>query len=89
MSQWTVDTLKDLMDERDKRYTERHEAQKLAIQVAEENAEKWRANANEWRTAMSDKDRNFVTKSAMWGYFVGAIGLAVLLISLFLKTFGN
>lgn len=33
-----------------------------AIQKAEVNAEKWRENANEWRGAMSDRDRQLPSR---------------------------
>jgi hypothetical protein len=52
-------------------------AAEKAVNVAETNAEKWRNASNEWRAAMTDKDRNFVTKGALWGYFVGIISIAV------------
>ncbi len=38
-------------------------ASEKAVLVAENNAEKWRANANEWRGAMGDRERNFAQKS--------------------------
>lgn len=34
-------------------------AAEKAVNKAETNAEKWRDNANEWRGAMSDRERNF------------------------------
>lgn len=79
---WTLKTLKELMDERDKRYTVVSETSKKAVDVAERNAERWRDNANEWRAAMNDKDRNFVTKNALWGYFLGVIGLMLSLMTI-------
>lgn len=33
-----------------------------AVEKAEMNAEKWRANANEWRGAMSDRDRELPSR---------------------------
>jgi hypothetical protein len=33
-----------------------------AVEKAESNAEKWRANANEWRGAMSDRDRELPSR---------------------------
>lgn len=76
--------LRELIDERDTRYTERavadakavdaalkaaerltstiHEASQKAIEKADINAEKWRANANEWRGAMQDRESRFATK---------------------------
>lgn len=84
---WTLNTLKVLMDERDIRYSERSDLQQRAIDLAEANAERWRSNANEWRQAMTDKDRNFVTKNALWGYIVGAISLTLMLVTILQKTF--
>jgi len=37
-------------------------AAEKAVQVAEVNSEKWRANANEWRMAMGDREEHFVKK---------------------------
>jgi glyoxylate carboligase len=72
-SGWTVDTLKALMDERDLRYGQLSDAKEKAItaalaaaekavSVAELNSEKWRSNANEWRSAMDDREKKFVIK---------------------------
>jgi hypothetical protein len=96
---WTLDTLKTLMDEREKAAAaaqasaERAVAAALAaaekaVLVAERNAEKWRDSANEWRAAMTDKDRNFVTKSVLWGYFAALIGLVTSL-TLLLRVFAK
>ena len=38
------------------------EAADKAVTKAEQNAEKWRANANEWRGAMSDRDRELPSR---------------------------
>lgn len=35
---------------------------KEAVNKAEEQAEKWRQNANEWRGAMNDRERTFLTR---------------------------
>jgi hypothetical protein len=89
-----------VMDERDRRYTEIGDAKdkaitaalaaaEKAVMVAERNAERWRDSANEWRAAMTDKDRNFVTKSALWGYFVGIIGIVVPITLLLMRIFGH
>ncbi len=79
---WTLDTLKTLMDERDRRYGEMAAAKELAINaalaaaekavaVAERNAEKWRDSANEWRKAMNDREINFLPRNI--GYIIGAL----------------
>ncbi len=97
ISGWTVDTLKAyverLFDEHDKRYEQRFLAQQqsltdalkssnLAVDKAENIAEKWRANANEWRAAMTDKDKNFLTKDVARGYFLLGIMAAGLMVAL-------
>jgi hypothetical protein len=74
---WTVDTLHShiigIMDEREKRSEAairfQKEAQEAALASAqkaidksEEDAKAWRQNANEWRAAMTDKDKLYLTK---------------------------
>lgn len=88
---WTLGTLKALMDERDRRYTdvaqEREKAIALAVQsveraltIAEASAEKWREAANEWRGAMEDRERNFISKSV--GNIYGALAAIAVLIAI-------
>lgn len=82
----------------------------LAVDKAEENAEKWRDAANEWRGAMDDRERDFMRSdqasvefsnmrttiselkelrgkgmglNAAWGYLIGAVGLAAVIVTLF------
>ena len=38
-------------------------ASEKAVSVAENNAAQWRAGANEWRSAMTDRERNFATQA--------------------------
>ncbi len=93
---WTVDTLhahvKAMMDEREKRYESLALAQKeavdaalksaqLAVDKAEAISEKWRLNANEWRAAMSDKDRQYLTKDVAKGYFITGLMYAGVMIA--------
>ena len=40
-------------------------AAEKAVSVAEINAEKWRANANEWRGAMDDREEKMVLKDQL------------------------
>lgn len=42
--------------------------QKEAVGVAERNAEKWRDNANEWRSAMNDREKNFMQRAEFLAY---------------------
>lgn len=71
-SDWTVDTLKEHIEkifiEKDKAINIALAAAKEAVQVAEQNAEKWRANANEWRGAMTDREKNFMQKEEFLAY---------------------
>ncbi len=70
--EWTILTLKEyfekILDERDKAIKSALDAAKEAVLVAERNAEKWRANANEWRGAMTDRELDFVRKSEFIEY---------------------
>ncbi len=96
LTDWTVQTLhahlKSIMDERDKRYEALSTAQKDAVESAlssaqravdkaESIAEKWRQNANEWRSAMGDKDKLYLTKDVARGYFVTGLMAAGVLIA--------
>ena len=51
------------MDERDKRYNERFSAQEKATAIYQQHADIWRESANEWRAAMGDREREFLSKS--------------------------
>lgn len=88
---WTLETLKVLMDERDRRYGEVSAAKEEAVKVAldnakeakdisERNAEKWRDNANEWRAAMTDREANFLHKNM--GLVIGMVSLVALLLAI-------
>lgn len=43
-------------------------AAKEAVGVAEKNSEKWRDNANEWRGAMTDREKSFATRIELDAY---------------------
>jgi len=68
-----VSHLEEISNERDRRYEQRFQAQEQAISVAEAAAERWRLNANEWRSAMTDRERNFFSRGM--GYVVGAVSI--------------
>ena len=67
--EWTVGTLKEHLEEKirlqDKAVTVALLAAEKAVAIAETNAEKWRMNANEWRSAMGDREEKFVQKEHM------------------------
>lgn len=63
-----------ILTEQAKRYDELRKADQLAVSaaltaakeavlVAEANADKWRASANEWRGAMSDREKTFISRN--------------------------
>lgn len=93
-SGWTTETLLKLMDERDRRYqevlTERdlryeqlHRLSEQAIKVAETNTEKWQDNANEWRSAMNDRERDFLPRNV--GYIIGFLTVVSLVLAIFFR----
>src|SRR5688572_13935978 len=61
---WTIETLKEhfekMLAEKDKAINIALAAAKEAVGVAEKNAEKWRDSANEWRGAMTDREKRFM-----------------------------
>lgn len=73
-----------VLEERGRQYEQRFQAQqeavsaalaaaKEAVSTAEAHAEKWRLAANEWRGAMSDRERQFPTRKELWSYLLGAV----------------
>ena len=88
VSGWTVDTLRALMDERDKRYMERFIAQEKAIEVAQATAKDYRSAANEWREAMKDRESQFVRKGEN-NWLIGAVVALVAIASLAVTLSGH
>lgn len=72
MKGWTIHTLKEHYDvlllERLRALKIEFDAAKEAYTLAEINAEKWRSNTNEWRSAMSDKDNLLLSKAEFISY---------------------
>ena len=65
-----------LLEEMDKRYEQRFRGQEcatnsalasaqLAVDKAEANTREWQRNSNEWRAAMSDREKTFASQSAV------------------------
>lgn len=59
-------------------------AAKEAVDKAEREGQRWRDNANEWRGAMSDRERNFLTRVEFYSIIgtlltVGGLALALFL----------
>ena len=60
-------------------------AAKEAVQIAETNAEKWRNQANEWRGAMNDREKKFITRGELWAAVIALAGLTIAVLSLIKK----
>ena len=73
-------TLKDLMDERDRRYEQRFLESEKALELANKHSEQWRSSANEWRQAMTDREREFLPRNI--GYIIAALTLVSLIAAL-------
>jgi hypothetical protein len=58
-----------------------------AVEKAETNAERWRNNANEWRGAMSDRERDFLTRREFYSITVALV--AVISIALAIANYGG
>lgn len=88
-SEWTIETLKEhvekILVEKDRALNAALTAAKEAVQVAENNAEKWRNQANEWRGAMNDREKNFITRRELWAAVVAIIGMVIGLMSIYKK----
>lgn len=78
-----LDLLGELAQERDRRYTERFESQERALNIAQKASDNWMANANEWRQAMNDRERDFLPRN------VGYIFAALAAISVLLQLIGK
>jgi len=65
-AEWNFDTLKqhfDALREADKEAVKAAlAAAEKAVEKADDNGEKWRENANEWRGAMNDRERNLMPR---------------------------
>lgn len=83
-----IDTrFKDFGDAVDRRFNDQDTSTKTALASAEKavdkaeaSSEKWRQNANEWRGAMSDRERDFLSRKefyAIIGTAVGVVGMVI------------
>ena len=65
-SQWTIDTVKEhvleIMDERDHRYEQRFQSQKLEVDTARVDMNKRLEGMNEFRSSMQDMQKLFATR---------------------------
>jgi hypothetical protein len=67
------------------RLEERLKASDMAVKLAADALEAWKASANEWRQAMSDQRAMFITRAELIAWLIA--GLTAL--GLILSFFGN
>ena len=75
-----IEAVEKMLHERDLRYSERFAAQEKAERLFLSSLESWKAHTNEWRGAMEDRERRFLSKSM--GAVIGAATIALLLVQL-------
>lgn len=59
-----------------------------AVEKAETNTKQWQNSANEWRSAMNDRERNFLTRREFYimiGTVISMITLLILISKFFWK----
>ena len=74
------DHLERLLAEHEKRETLRADAMQRALTIQERTTEQWRANANEWRSAMDDRERNFLSRGM--GLVIGLLSIVSLVFTI-------
>jgi hypothetical protein len=52
-----------------------------AVDKAESSSEKWRASANEWRAAMGDREREFLSRKEFYSIVVTAVAVVSLILA--------
>jgi hypothetical protein len=57
-----------ILEEKDKAINIALAAAKEAVGVAENNSQKWRESANEWRAAMTDRENKFMPRAEFDAY---------------------
>lgn len=72
--QWTPDTLyvhiAQRFEDQDKAVKAALDSANKLVEQANENTRKWQENANEWRGAMTDRERQFVRKDELKGIWI-------------------
>lgn len=68
-----------ILEEKDKAINAALAAAKEAVGISQKNADTWREGANEWRGAMQDRERNFLSRKE----FYAIVGTAVSVLGFF------
>lgn len=53
-----------------------------AVDKAERQGERWRESANEWRGAMTDRERDFLSRKEFYSVVVTAVAVVSLVVTL-------
>lgn len=78
MSELTVplkDHFEAILAEKDKAISAALAAQEKAAIVNKDEVQRWRDSANEWRGAMSDRERDFLTRKEFYTMIATAIAI--------------
>jgi hypothetical protein len=79
-----INALEKLLAERDRRYQERFIAQEKAERIFMASLDAWKSHTNEWRGAMEDRERRFLSKAM--GGVIGALTIAAIGLTLIRMT---
>lgn len=80
MEQLSPEVLAERIKALDRRIDERFIALDKALKLASDHQEAWRHAANEWRQAMTDRERDFLPRNL--GYVIAALSLVGAFISI-------
>jgi hypothetical protein len=61
----------DILAEMNRRYEDKFKAMDCAVEKAENATEAWKTNANEWRGAMTDREKMFLPRTEYTIYHEG------------------
>lgn len=89
LKEYADQRLSDFKDDVDRRFRDQDVNTKTALASAEKAVDKaetigqqWRENANEWRSAMSDRERNFLSRKEFYTMIGTAAAVATLAITI-------
>lgn len=64
-----------ILDEKDKAIKIALDAQEKAAVVNKDEVQRWRDSANEWRGAMNDRERDFLTRKEFYTMIATAVAV--------------
>ena len=84
---WLEKLFTRMIEEHEKRTEQRFSDFSRAIDLQETNASHWREQANEWRAAMDDRERNFLPKTM--GYLLAGVSVILSIVGFVIDIFKN